>query len=433
MKTYYNKLFLVILLLGSFITYGQIPEQRIKIVVSPDHNDWQYKTGEKVLFSVQVLYHNNPLKGVMAYYEIGPEKMEPVRQDSVLLTGKAFNLEAGTMSSPGFMRCLVTLQFEGRRYRGLATAGFNCTEIKPTVKLPSDFNEFWKSVKEDLSKVPLNTKMTLMPERCTENVNVYLVNLQNIGKSRLYGIVSIPRKEGKYPAVLEVPGAGVRAYSPDVSLAERGVITFVIGIHGIPVTLDPGVYFDLGNGALREYWTFNMDNRDRYYYKRVYAGCVRANDFLTSLPQYDGTNLAVTGGSQGGALTIITASLDERVKVLAAAYPALCDVTGYLSGRAGGWPHFFDKNNIRYHNTKEKSETIQYYDVVNFARQIRVPGFYTWGFNDETCPPTSMYAAFNQINAPRELVIELETGHWTYPEQNIKLSNWLIEKLTGKL
>jgi len=416
----------------SAVMYAQIPEQMIKVIVSPDHNDWVYKTGEKAMFSVRILYHNNPLKGIKAYYEVGPEKMDPVKKDSVLLAGKDLVIDGGTMKSPGFLRCVVTIEYEGRRYRGLATAGFNPEAIKPTVQHPSDFNAFWDSAKSDLAKIPVNARMTLMPERCTENVNVYMVSLQNIGNSRIYGIVSIPKKDGKYPAVLTVPGAGVRAYSPDINMAERGVITFVIGIHGVPVTLDPGVYADLGGGALREYWTFNMDNRDRYYYKRVYLGCVRANDFLTSLPQYDGENLAVTGGSQGGALSIITASLDSRVKYLAAAYPALCDVTGYLSGRAGGWPHFYDKNNVQFHNTKEKLETIPYFDVVNFARGIKIPGFYTWGFNDETCPPTSMYAAYNLINSSRVLYLALETGHWTYPEQNIKLQNWLIKNLTEK-
>jgi len=358
--------------------------------------------------------------------------MEPVRKDSVMLSGKEINIDAGTLTSPGFLRCVVTVDFEGRRYRGLATAGFDCSGIKPAVNLPADFSKFWESAKAELAKVPINPRMTLMPERCTDKVNVYNVNLQNIGNSKIYGILSIPIKEGKYPAVLEVPGAGVRAYSPDVNLAERGVITFVIGIHGIPVTMDPGVYFDLGGGALREYWTFNMDNRDRYYYKRVYLGCVRSNDFLTSLPQFDGVNLAVTGGSQGGALTIITTSLDDRVKFLAAAYPALSDVTGYLSGRAGGWPHFFDKNNNQFHNTKEKKETIQYYDVVNFARRVRVPGYYTWGFNDITCPPTSMYSAYNVITAPKELYLYQETGHWTFPEQTEALNNWLVMKLKGE-
>ena len=275
--------------------------------------------------------------------------------------------------------------------------------------------------------------MTLLPELCTEKVNVYHVNLQNfrVG-SRLYGILCVPKKEGKYPALLKVPGAGVRPYRGDVGMAEKGIITFEIGIHGIPVNMDPGVYTDLGNGVLNGYPNYNMDNKDRYFYKRVYVGCVRANDFLVNLPQFDGTNLAVTGGSQGGALSIITAALDSRVKYLAAVHPALSDVTGYLNGRAGGWPHMFDKNNLAYNNTKEKIETMAYYDVVNFARQLKVPGLYTWGFNDETCPPTSMYASYNVISAPKELYLALETGHWTYPEQREKLSVWLEKKLKGQ-
>ena len=54
---------------------------------------------------------------------------------------------------------------------------------------------------------------------------------------------------------------------------------------------------------------------------------------------------------------------------------------------------------------------------------------YSWGFNDETCPPTSMYAAYNEITAPQTLHLALETGHWTYPEQTEKMNNWIIEKL----
>lgn len=432
MKTAARKTVLSILLFTSFVIYAQIPEQMVKVIVTPNHDDWQYKPGEKAIFTVQVLYHFNPLIGVKAYYEIGPERMEPVKKDSVILDGKDLVLDGGTLKSPGFLRCVVSVIYEGGKYRGLATAGFNPEAIKPTVEMPSDFNSFWENARGELAKIPLDTRMTLMPERCTEKVNVYHVSIQNFGNSRIYGIAAIPKKEGKYPAVLVVPGAGARPYSADLNLAERGMITFVIGIHGIPVNMDPSVYSDLMSGALREYWTFNMDNRDRYFYKRAYLGCIRANDFIASLPQYDGTNLAVTGGSQGGALSIITASLDSRVKFLAAFYPALCDVTGYLNGRAGGWPHFFEKNNATFHNTKEKLATIPYYDVVNFAKELKVPGYYSWGFNDETCPPTSMYAAYNVINSPKMLKLVHDTGHWTYPEQTAILRNWLEQKLTSR-
>ena len=68
--------------------------------------------------------------------------------------------------------------------------------------------------------------------------------------SRIYGILAIPKKPGKYPAILKVPGAGIRPYAGDARTAALGFITLEIGIHGIPVNLDPQVYSDLAAGAL---------------------------------------------------------------------------------------------------------------------------------------------------------------------------------------
>jgi cephalosporin-C deacetylase-like acetyl esterase len=435
MKAKCSALYIFIFISSFFLNLdAQPPVARIKIIVAPDHTDWTYKVNEKVKFNISVLQEGNLVKGVKLVYQTGLEKMEPDKRDSLVLTSGITTIDAGTLKFPGFLRCVATVKINGKEYRGLGTAGFDPLKIAPTVDNPEDFVQFWEQAKLEASKIPMDARMTLLPERCNEKVDVYHVNIQNFrAGGRLYGILCIPRGQGKYPALLKVPGAGIRAYSGDVGTAERGIITFEIGIHGIPVTMDPGVYIDLGHSALNGYFNFNLDNRDRYYYKRVYLGCVRANDFLRSLPQFDGTNLGVAGGSQGGALSIITAALDPRVKYLAAFYPALSDVTGYLKGRAGGWPHVFDKSNIQFNHTKEKLETVKYYDVVNFARQLKVPGFYSWGFNDETCPPTSMYSAYNVITAPKELYIDLETGHWTYPEQREKFNDWIILKLLGKV
>jgi cephalosporin-C deacetylase len=228
----------------------------------------------------------------------------------------------------------------------------------------------------------------------------------------------MPRAAGKYPAVLSVPGAGVRPYRGLTELAARGLITFQIGIHGIPVIQPQEVYDSLAGGGLSGYPTFGLDSRERYYYRRVYLGTLRANDFLTSLPQWDGRNLGVTGGSQGGALSIVTAALDRRVTRLVAYYPALSDVTGYLKQRAGGWPHMFRAaEGPNAHRSEAKITTTQYYDVVNFARRVTVPGFYSWGFNDETCPPTSTYATYNVITAPKRLILAYDTGHRSTQEQ----------------
>lgn len=412
------------------LTFAQPIEKYIKVIVAADHTDWSYKVGEKAKFTVSVLQNGNPIKNVKIRYEIGPEKMEPTKKETITLATGSQTLEAGTMTTAGFLRCVAIAEIDGKEYRNLATAGFSPGDILPTVANPVDFDAFWNEAKTELAKIPLDAKMTLLPERCTEKVNVYQVNIQNFALgTRLYGILCLPKKEGKYPALLQVPGAGVRPYSGDVANAEKGIITLQIGIHGIPVNLDPQVYADLGRGILNGYPNYNLDDKNRFFYKRVYMGCVRANDFLVSLPQFDGKNLAVTGGSQGGALSIVTAALDSRVKWLGAFYPAISDVTGYLNGRAGGWPHYFDKNSRAINEKKEKIETVAYYDVVNFARRLSQPGIYSWGYNDETCPPTSMYASYNVIKAPKELFLALETGHWTYPEQQEKVTNWLVSKL----
>ncbi|GAB3956930.1 acetylxylan esterase [Spirosoma harenae] len=404
----------------------------VTVIVTPDHENWVYKIGEPVKFTISVYRNNVLLKGAKLRYEIGPEKMEPTKKETVTLKDGTLALEGGTMKTAGFLRCIATVEVEGKEYRGLTTAGFDPQGIKPTVENPADFKTFWDNAKADLAKIPIDARMTLLPERCTELTNVYHVNLQNINSSRFYGILCVPKKEGKYPAILRVPGAGVRPYAGMIAEAEKGFITLEVGIHGVPVIMDPGVYADLARGPLNGYQSANLDDRDRYYYKRVYLGCVRSVDFLTSLPQYDGQNIAVTGGSQGGALSIVTAGLDSRIKWLGAYYPALADVTGYLHGRAGGWPHLFTGKELAFNNKPDRIKTTGYYDVVNFARLVNVPGRYAWGFNDETCPPTSMYAAYNVIPGPKILDIDyLLTGHWTYPEQTEKMTNWLLGQLKG--
>lgn len=420
----------------SLVPFAVSAQERIGAVsvrVRTDRADWLYSPGQPVRFTITVIQDGHPVTNAKLTYKIGPEQMTPTIDKSVTFNGQEVSIDAGTLDAPGFLRCIATAEVNGKTYRGLATAAFAPERIQPTVADPSDFDAFWNSAKEQLAKIPLDARITPMPESSTANVACAQVNLRNIGAgpagSRFYGVLCEPRAPGKYPALLYVPGAGVRPYRGAVEMAERGIITLQVGIHGVPINMEQSVYDSLGAGALSGYQTFGMDNRDRYYYKRVYMGCVRANDFLVTHPKWNGTDLAVTGGSQGGALSIITAALDPRIKGLAAYYPALSDTTGYLKNRAGGWPHMFRQAGDGSHRTPDKIATLGYYDVVNFARRLRVPGYYSWGFNDETCPPTSMYSSYNVITAPKSLLLAIETGHNNVPEQTEKVNRWLEDFL----
>ena len=422
----------LLLLLTFFVgsLYAQAPESEVAITVSLDHPLWQYHTSQNALFSISVQRNGKPVKDATIHLQVGQEKMPATINKDTLLKKGNLQINGGTLLQPGFLRCLVTAEIEGKKYKALATAAYAPDSIKATAEMPADFTAFWAGAIANARKIPLDSHMTLLPERSTGSINVYEVSFQNDRPgSRIYGILCVPKKQGSYPVELKVPGAGVRAYRGDTALAEKGVITFEIGIHGVPVTMPNEVYYNLAFGPLNEYFFANLNNRDRYYYKRVYVGCVKAIDYLLTLPQTDSSRIAVYGGSQGGALSIVTASLDKRIKYVACLYPALSDVTGYLHGRAGGWPHMFSPSVQPTLQTPQNIQVSSYYDVVNFAKRLTIPGLYAWGYNDETCPPTSMYAAFNNIASPKELFITKETGHWLAPAQAAKVNEWLLQKL----
>lgn len=427
-----NKFSLLVLCIAAFVAnvVAQDSIGTYQIRVSLDRADWLYEINQPAKFSIGVTLNNTSVSGLTIKYSCGPEAMPPVVEKAATTSAQPIVIDTAGMKGPGFYRCIATLEKDGRTYRGLATAGYRPDLIKAIVAEPKDFDDFWDSGKVQLAKIPLEPKLDHMPGLSTSKVDVYHVSFQNVGTgfsrvSRIYGMLAIPKStvpNQKFPALLRVPGAGVRSYTGQVAMAERGIITLEIGIHGMPVNLPQHVYDDLRNGSLNRYMLYNLDDKESYYYRRVYLGCLRANDFLTSLPQYDGKNLAVTGGSQGGTLSIMVAALDPRVKALSASYPAISDMAGYTANRAGGWPHAFKDEKMR---TKEKIETASYYDTVNFARRVKVPGIYSWGFNDEVVPPTSSYAAYNMISAPKTLLLGLEMGHANSAEQTERMNAWL--------
>ena len=324
-------------LLCMLATTAQIRGNEIRVVVSPDHTDWNYRLNEKCTFTVRVLKAQNVLPDVKVDYELGPEMYPTETRKGVVLKNGELALH-GTMKTPGFLRCKVTAHVGGRTYEGLATAAYAPEQLQPVTEFPADFRDFWAKELEEARHTSLQPLMTLLPERCTSTVNVYHVSFQtDRWGSRFYGILCMPKKEGRYPALLRVPGAGIRPYAGDVYTAEQGAITLEVGIHGIPVTMEQSFYDNLMNGALNCYWTFCRNDLKNFYYHRVIIGALRAVDFICELPQYNGQALGVTGSSQGGALSVMTAALDSRVTFYAAVHPALCDHEAYTKKRACGW------------------------------------------------------------------------------------------------
>ncbi len=422
MKRIINLLLLTITIIP---VCAQIRGNSIEVSVTPDHKDWNYKTGETAEFIVNVRKSGTLLDNVKVDYEAGPVMYPDTEKTDVTLKDGTMKWKA-SMKTPGFYRLKVTAHVNGKDYEGLCTAGFSPEKIQPKAKCPDDFDKFWKETLERARWNDLDPTKRLLPERCTKDVNVYEVSFVNDKPgSRIYGILCLPVKPGKYPALLRVPGAGVRPYSGDVWTASQGAITLEIGIHGIPVTMEQNVYDRMLDGCLNNYWDTNLDNPDRNYYKRVVTGAVRAVDYIASLPEWNGTSCGVTGSSQGGFLSLATAALDKRITFLGAVHDAMCDYESEVEGIAGGWPHYFYKGEKQ----EARIKGARYYDGVNFARRVTCPGWYSFGYNDDVVPPNSSYGTYNIITAPKTLSVYQKTGHYWYQEQWDEWLEWLFKQM----
>lgn len=419
---------LLLFIMVSLNVSSQIKGENIYVQVQPDHSDWNYKVGEKTRFNVSVLKSGTLLSNVKVDYDAGPIYFPEIHKKNITLKDGSMTF-TGSMNTPGFY-CLKVNAYVGKNiYSGLCTVGFSPEQLQPYTQCPDDFDEFWSSTLKEARKQELNPSFRLLQDRSTRDVNVYEVNFVNDAPgSKIYGILSIPVVQGTYPALLRVPGAGVRTYVGDTYTIPGHAIVLEIGIHGIPVTLDQSIYDELRLGALRNYTFSNLEDPSQNYYRRVIVGAVRSIDFLASLPQWDGHTMGVTGPSQGGFLSLAVAALDSRITFLAAVHNAMCDYEAELHGIGGGWPHYYllDK-----HPSEKKIKALRYYDGANFARRANVPAWFSFGYNDETVAPTSMYSIYNIYNGPKQLSVYQATGHFWFREQWEEWQQFLTFHLTG--
>ena len=403
-------------------------------VTVPNHANWLYKTGEKASVEVQLYKYGIPQDEVMVSYEIGDDLMPADTKGSIVLKKGKGTITMGTMKKPGFRDCRMTVKLGNQVYKHHVKVGFSVDQILPYTQMPSDFKEFWNKNKQELNSFPLTYTKELAKEYCTDKIDCYLVKLQiNKQGQSVYGYLFYPKNAQKKncPVVLCPPGAGIKTIKEPLRhkyYAEQGCIRLEMEIHGLNPTMTTEEFKEISTafGNESNYLNINLDNRDNYYMKRVYMACVRAIDLLTSLPEWDGKNVIVQGGSQGGALAIVTAGLDERVTLCVANHPALSDMAGFKAERADGYPHFSRTPGM---DTPEKIKTMSYYDVVNFARLVKAHTYITWGFNDDVCPPTTSYAAYNVLTCPKEALITPINEHWTSEVTERGHLDWILEHL----
>lgn len=438
-----NKLKTIFLLLAFILAMNMSGVQNIKAenypyksdylwLTVPDHADWLYQTGENAKVEVSFCKYGIPRDGELKY-SIGNDMLQPDKHGSVKLKNGRAVINMGTKKTPGFRDMKLSVSLDGKTYEHHIKVGFSVDKIKPYTQEPQDFRSFWQKNVEELKQVPMSYTKELYKDYCTDKIDCYLVKLQidKMGHS-MYGFLFYPKnaQPGKHPVVLCPPGAGIKTIKDPMRnkyYAENGFVRFEVEIHGLDPRISSETFGEISrafNDRNGGYLANGLENKDIYYMKHVYLGLVRCIDFLTSLPEWDGKNVAVQGGSQGGALAIIAAGLDSRVTQCVANHPALSDMAGYAAkGGTGGYPHFCRQPQIL--SNKDCLNTLAYFDVVNFARYVKAPTYLTWGYNDVTCPPTTSYAVWNTLKCTKESLLTPINEHWTTTETNRGQMEWI--------
>lgn len=295
-------------------------------------------------------------------------------------------------------------------------------EYKPPLTKQPDFDEFWERTLQESKAQPLNAEIKPY-DYAISQVKVYDVTYDGFKMGRIGGWYIIPAwadEEHKVPALVHYHGySGNRGYINEfMKWVIMGYAVFSIDVRGQGGCTPEGpIGYDAG--GISGWMTKGINDKEQYYYCYVYMDCVRAVDFICSRPEIDTSRIGVFGGSQGGGLTIAVAGLDGRPVMAMADYPYLCHfrraLEMYQEGPYDEIYRYFRQFDPSFKTIDKIFETLSYFDGMNLGTRIKCPILVSVGLRDVVCPPSTIFAAYNHMNCPKQLRIYPNHGHEGMP------------------
>jgi cephalosporin-C deacetylase len=282
-------------------------------------------------------------------------------------------------------------------------------EYAPALVEPRDLDGFWSTTLAEARSYPLAASFMPVETGLTE-ISSYDATFAGYGGSPVKGWLHLPAHgAGLLAAVVEYVGyGGGRGLAHErVLWAAAGYAQFVMDTRGqgsgwaAGTTADPD---DPGDPAHPGFMTRGILHPERYYYRRLYTDAVRAVEAVRSHPRVDPTRVAVTGHSQGGGLSLAAAGLAEDLLGVMPDVPFLSDFPRAVT-LVDTEPYAEIARYLRVHRDRadEVATTLAYFDVAILSRRARAPALFSVALMDETCPPSTVYAAYNAYGGPREI------------------------------
>ena len=320
---------------------------------------------------------------------------------------------------PGFYEAVLELVEPDGTKRELARTNIGCEPekvVSPQDK-QEDFDEFWNQTLDQLAATSPEYKLTLLKDRSNDIRRTYRVDMTGFGGEPVCGILVEPVAEGSYETVVCFMGYGSDVWYPNPS-DNPDRVQFILCTRNQALNRKPGE---------DNLWcTRGLESKETYYYRGVFADAVRAIDFVCSREKVDQDRIYAEGGSQGGAITLVAASLDQRIDAIAPSVPFLSDYKDYF--QIVDWPGNWILEAAQQKGISEEDlyTTLSYFDVKNFTDRIQCPTLMAFGLQDATCPPHTNFAAYNMIKAPKRWICYPNTGHdvWREPQWPLEVEAW---------
>ncbi|CAN5660230.1 acetylxylan esterase [soil metagenome] len=286
---------------------------------------------------------------------------------------------------------------------------------------PADFDAFWDRSLAESKALPLNDRQEATDLRFRSGYAEHLT-FDGTGGSRIYAKLLRP-KDPNGAAIVCFHGYSARAgdWSNYLNYVAEGFTVAAMDCRGQGGrSTDPG-----GNTGmtLKGHIVRGLDDApERMYFRNVYLDCERLVRVVSEIPDVDPLRIGASGGSQGGGLTLACAAL-APIRKAAAMYPFLCD---YLrvwemdldQGAYEELRYWFRSFDPRHQRHQEVFTKLGYIDIQHLAPRIQAETMMAMGLLDTITPPSSCYAAYNKIAAPKQCVIYPDFGHEGLPDFN---------------
>ncbi len=288
---------------------------------------------------------------------------------------------------------------------------------KPEREEPPDFDAFWAETLAEARQHPLQA--TFEPvDYGLKTVSAYDVTFAGYGGQPVKGWFLLPAgAEGPLPCVVEYLGYGGGRGFPTNWLfwPSMGYASLVMDTRGQGSAWLHGDTPDLPEGANPFYpgfMTQGILDPHTYYYRRVFTDAVRAIEAARSHPAVDAARVAATGGSQGGGITLAVSSLVPDLPVAMPDVPFLCHYRR-ATEITDRHPYQEIVQYLAIHRDKLDTvfHTLSYFDGVNFAARSQARALYSTALMDMTCPPSTVFAAYNHLNAPKDIKVYTYNQH----------------------